>query len=463
MDTLHRQVRRARRRLTIQRFLDVLAWSWFTTLAAALVVITVDRFWPLGLDPWLWEAGAAVVGILAAAAWSLGRRATPLEAAIEIDRRFSLKERVSSALALTPSDRESEAGEALLTDAVRCVERLDVHGRFAVRLPRRLLLPLLPAVLAMLVTLLIAPAVVEDPAAKADEVAVSEQVKKSTESVRRRLAEHREEAKKKGLQDAERLLLKLEEGAKEIKKELTKEKALTKLNDLSRELADRRKQLANLETVKAELDQLKGLKNSRLDKCQKALERGDFKKAAAELEKLKNDLKDLDLDKVQKDELTKQIAECQAKLQRRQDEMKMLDDAENELAQAKDQMDGQSGEGLDGDESQGQGQALCQEDRAGVGGLPPGTAIVHGLRGKETNTKAALYDSKVKQKVGRGSATIVGVADGPNAKGSYRQEIQKQVESVRQGTTDPLAGRQMPRKHGEHAREYFDRLREGKP
>jgi hypothetical protein len=461
MDTLQRQVRRARRRLTVQRFLDVLAWSWFATFATALAVIGVDRFWPLGVDPWLWGAGATILGLLAAAAWTLGGCATPLEAAIELDRRFSLKERVSSALALTPADRQSEAGEALLTDAVRCVERLDVHGRFAVRPSRRLLLPLLPAILAVLVTLLIAPAVVEDAAAKADEVAVSEQVTKSTETVRRRLAEHREEAKKKGLQDAERLLLKLEEGAKEIKKEPTKEKALTKLNDLSRELADRRKQLASLQTVKAELDQLKGLKSSRLDKCQKALDRGDFKKAAAELQKLKDDLNDLDLDKSQKDELAKQIAECQAKLQRQQDEMKMLDDAESELTQAKDQMDGQSDEGLDGEESQG--QALCEEDCAGRGGLLPGTAIVRGLRTKETNTKASFYDSKVKQKVGRGSATVVGVADGPNAKGSYRQEIQKQVESVRQGTTDPLAGRQIPRKHGEHAREYFDRLREGKP
>ena len=76
-----------------------------------------------------------------------------------------------------------------------------------------LLLPLLPGVLAVLVALLIAPAVVEDPTdAKADESAVAEQVKKSTETVRRQLADRREQAKKKGLKDAERLLLKLEEG-----------------------------------------------------------------------------------------------------------------------------------------------------------------------------------------------------------------------------------------------------------
>jgi hypothetical protein len=474
MNTLLRHVRLVRRRLIAQRFLDLLAWCWFVALAAALIAIGVGRFWPLGLETWVWAAGAIVLGVAAAAVWALGGRTSRLDAAIELDRRFALKERVSSALALTPAEQATEAGEALLADALRSVERIDVRGRFGVRTSRRWLLPLFPGILAMLVALLIAPAVIEDPTdAKAEEAAVSEQVKKSTEAVRRQLADRRQEAKKKGLQDAERLLLKLEEGVKEAKKEPNKEKALTKLNDLSRKLADRRKELGNTESVKEQLGQFKDVNSSRVEKCEKALGRGDLKKAADELDKLKDDLNDSKLNAAEKEKLAEQIAECQSKLRRDRDEMKMLDDAEEDLLGAKERMNCKhcNGDGCDEcrggkacDEGENDGPGNRREtEEIGEGGLKAGTAIVHGLRTKsKKDINAKLYDSQVKQKVGRGSATVVGTVGGPNAKGGYRQEIQKQVESVRQGATDPLVGRQMPRKHGEHAREYFDGLREGK-
>ena len=73
-----------------------------------------------------------------------------------------------------------------------------------------------------------------------------------------------------------------------------------------------------------------------------------------------------------------------------------------------------------------------------------------------------MYDSRVNQKVGRGSATVVGMVEGPNVKGNVQQQIQEQVESAQHGSTDPLTGRRIPRKLGEHAKEYFDGLREGK-
>jgi hypothetical protein len=463
MDAILVQVRRAWRRLIVQRFLDVLAWSWFAALAAVLLVVSADRFWPLGLDTWVCGAGGTLVGLLLAAAWTFRGRSSALEAAIELDRRFALKERVSSALALTPADCNTEAGQALLADALRSVERLDVRGRFAVRPSRRLLLPLLPGILAALVVLLIAPPAVDDPAAKAEEVAVAEQVKKTTETVRQQLADSREQAKKKRLQDAERLLLKLEEGVKEIKKEPTREKALTKLNDLSRTLADRRRQIGADQTIKGQLEQFKGVSSSRIEKCEKALNRGDLKKAAGELQKLKDDLKDCKLDGKQKEKLAHKIAECQGNLQRQRDEMKMLDDAEDKLTEAKEKINCKCGEGNGCDCEEGQYRTKCDEQVAAAGGLKAGTAIVHGLRTKEQKKiKAGYYDSRVKQNVGRGSASVVGLVDGPNVKGSFRQEVQKQVESVRHGTTDPLAGRQLPRKHGEHAREYFDGLRDGK-
>ena len=54
------------------------------------------------------------------------------------------------------------------------------------------------------------------------------------------------------------------------------------------------------------------------------------------------------------------------------------------------------------------------------------------------------------------------LVNGPNIKGKVEAEVQQQFDTARRGSTDPLSGRHLPRKHGEQAREYFDRLREGK-
>jgi hypothetical protein len=528
VNTLQQQVRRARRRLIFQRFLDVLAWCWFATLSAALVLIAVDKRWPLGIEAWGWAAGGLGVGLAVAMVWTFCRRASALEAAIELDHRFALKERVSSALALSAADRQTEAGEALVADALARIERIDVGGRFAVKPPQRLLLPLLPGVLAVLVALLIAPAVVDDPQkAQGNELAVKQQIQKATAGVRRQLADRRQQAKKEGLLDAERAFKNLEEVAKDLNDEAKKDKALAKLNDLSKMLADRRQQLGGTEKVKDQLDQLKNVGQGPADKFAKAISRGDLKKAAQELDKLKNELAGGKMDEKQKSDLAKQIdemkkkieeqakalkaaqqdlkqrakqlrdagqmeqanqleeqlaklaqqapqmqklqdlaqklakcskclregkdaaaaealAQMKADMQQQLDEMKMLDDAEKELADAKGKMGcGCGGEGEEFNEKPGNGMGKGR----GIGARP------------EKKTDTAMYDSKVKQKIGKGSASVVGVTDGVNVKGDVRQQIQEQVESAKHGATDPLTGRHMPKKHGEHAKDYFDSLR----
>ena len=72
-----------------------------------------------------------------------------------------------------------------------------------------------------------------------------------------------------------------------------------------------------------------------------------------------------------------------------------------------------------------------------------------------------MYDTKVRQKVGRGAVSVTGQLDGPNAKGRVEQEIQSQFEAARSSAADPLADTKMPRGYREHARTYFDVLHEG--
>ncbi len=314
---------------------------------------------------------------------------------------------------------------------------------------------------------------------------------------------------------------------KELNNEPIKEKAMAKINDLSRLLADRRQKIGGTDKVKEQLDQLKNIDRGPADKFAKALSRGDLKKAAEELKKLKQALENGKMGQKQKDQLAKQIeqmknqldkqakahqaaqqdlqkriqqlrqagqmqqanqleeqlaklaaqmpqmeklqqlaqklgqcskclrngkgadaakalAQMQSDLQRQLDEMKMLDDAEKELCQAKDQIC--CGKGGGGKECQG----------------PPGNGLGRGKgigARPEEKTKTSLYDSKVKQKLGKGTAIVVGMTDGPNVKGDVQQQIEAQVEATKHGTTDPLTGRHMPRKHAEHAKEYFDELR----
>jgi len=536
MEEVHKQVRLAQRRLTMQRFVSVLGWCWFAALLIAFAIILVDKYRPLRVQAWIWLAAAVALGLLAAIVWSMHKRGRLLDAALEIDRRFALKERVSSTLAMPPEDVQSEAGQALTADALRRVKRINVAEKFTVVPPRKLLLPLAPAFAAILVLLFVNPAAVDNSAsAKPENLETKPQVKKASESVRKQLAQRREQAKKEGLQEAERLFKKLEDGTRELA--LTppdREKALGKLNDLARQLQDRRQELGGAEKVKEQLDQLKNVGRGPADKFAQAAGKGDFKQALEELKKLQNQLENSKLTDQEKADLAKQLEQmkdklnklaeghkaaqadlqkraeqmrqagqaadaekleqqlsqmqkqapqmqqlqnlanklgqctqclkkgdaknaakalgemqaCMENLQQQMEEMKMLDGAMQQLAEAKDQMVCPN--------CGGEGCELCK----GKPGMGLGKGRGEGER-PEAKTKTSFYDSQVKQKVGQGTATVVDLVDGPNVKGNVESQIQREFDSTRRGATDPLTGRQIPKKLSQHAREYFDNLREG--
>jgi hypothetical protein len=149
-------------------------------------------------------------------------------------------------------------------------------------------------------------------------------------------------------------------------------------------------------------------------------------------------------------QMMEQLEQNMANLQEQLQEMQMLDEAMDELRAARDQMNCPNCGGM--------GCKECQEEEPGVG-LGRG-------RGKgdrpEKESPGQFYDTKPKQQVQKGAADVTGEVTGPNVKGNVQQEIQEQLQAARQEETDPLSNQQMPRKHREHAREYFDRFREGK-
>ena len=292
MDHLLKEIRRVQRRMALQRFLDVLGWCWLASLVAAAFVIGTARFYPLGIADWQWLAGLLAAGLAAAAVRALLFATPPLEAAMEIDHRFALKERVSSALAMHPADRETVAGQALIDDADERLRHIAIAEKFPVRPPRRILLPLLPALLIVAV-MVFRPPLTETVAEATEAAAVQPplEVKKSAEDLRQRLVERRKQAEKDGLKDATELLKQLEERTKELQKQTQREQALVQLKDLAQVLQERRQQLGGgSEALKRQMEKIANVPRGPADELAKALSKGDFQKAAQALEKLQKEL-----------------------------------------------------------------------------------------------------------------------------------------------------------------------------
>src|SRR5262245_6422962 len=142
---LESRVRQARRRLLTQSLLNRLGLAWGCALAVGLSWFLVEPLIQLNLPVWTkWAvlSGAAALGTIIAC-WTTFRRApTPLTAALAIDQRFDLKERVTTALSLSTEQQTSQAGQALIADANNKLERVTVKGQFPVRIGwRALFLP----------------------------------------------------------------------------------------------------------------------------------------------------------------------------------------------------------------------------------------------------------------------------------------------------------------------------------
>ena len=322
MDVLKQQVRRARRRLAFQRFLGVLSWSWFAWLLVAAAMVAIDKFRPLGVVEWAWPAGAVACGLLTAIIWCFVTRRSELEAALEIDRRFGLKERVSSTYALEPEQLDSPAGRALVDDAMKRVQRLDVGDQFRVRLGRWSWLPLLPGLAVFLIALFLQPAVNENTAGGSVATkAETKHVKASAEALRRKLIERRKEAREKGLSPAEEMFAKLEQGAKQLTKGdlADKKQALVELNDLAKDLEKRREQLGAAEKMQEQFKQLKNIDKGPADKMADALKNGDFHVAMKELKQLRDKLENGKLDAEAKAALEKQLNQMEDKLRKMAD------------------------------------------------------------------------------------------------------------------------------------------------
>jgi hypothetical protein len=344
MDQLRQQVARARRRLVLEQFLGRLTWCLVAALTLAAVAIAVPRLVTInGMHPnWdmIWLLGALGAGVLSAASWTLISRRSSLDAAIEIDRRFELRERVASSLSLSGDDQESEAGRAVVNDALRAVRRIDVDEKFRVRLDRRAWWSLVPAVVVFVLVMFVDNRSAEsslDPNAPAN---VTKQVKQSAESLRKKIEQQRKKAEERNLKAAGDLFKQIEKATRELsqKQGVDRSKAHVKLNNVAQQLQQRREQLGGKDSLKQQFQNMKNLGAGPAEKAAQALKQGDWKKALGEVEKLAKDLRDGKLDPKAQEQLDKQLQQMKEKLEAAVEaHQQAMDDLKKQIEQQRKQ------------------------------------------------------------------------------------------------------------------------------
>ena len=558
MEQLLAQVRRARLKLWMELFLGRLWRCWFVALVLAVVaigvpkIVAVDHFTGNGLPAdWAlrWTAAALGLGFLAAAAWTYFRGRSELDAAVEIDLRYGLKERVASSLSLSPEDAKTPAGQALLSDAIRAVGRVNVDERFRISMPSRPWLPLVPAAIAFLLVTFLEDQTAQSGVDPAQQKITQEQHENAAKALRERMKKLRKKAaENKDLKDAAGLFRELEKQAEEMAKtrKPSRQKSLVKLNDLAKQLEKRRQQLGAQKEMRKQFEKMNNMNRGPADKMVEAMKQGEWNQAKKELEKLKKKLAEGKLDESSKKKLREQLKQIQEKmagaaearqqamddlrkqieqqkqqgnlaeagdlqqklgsLQKQQNSLDKLNQLAQKMgeceqcmkqgdaqgaAQALDQMMEQmqqmqqqlvEGEMLDAaldqlqaakdamrcGDCQGQGCQACQGQGQGMGnkfsdkrGNGMGAGRGQGPRPDEKND-VGFRDSKVRQDPRRGSAVVVGEADGPNVRGVVAESIKTQMLSQGSEPADPLTIERLPKSRREHAEEYFNSLREGR-
>lgn len=364
---LDRSVRTARGRLVGQSLLNKVAVCLAVALGASLVWFVVQ---PLLLEAppkwlrWTMLGGLSAAGLLAAILWT--RRTAPSRefAALEIDSRFDLRERVTTAVALTPDLRQSSAGQALLADAETRVKPIAVSEKFPVK--PRWTAALAPAFAAALVAVVLwwNPAAIAwgqdagpdgkgpetakatpntlqkqkaDPKAKAKDALEQRNNKSDTlKELERELAELNEKYQKDPFQDTP-------EKTKEKVAELTPlEDKLKKFNE---EKEQKLQQLADKLSQLEKLNKEQGFDEGPAEGLKDALSKGDIKKAEEEVDELKKKAKDKKLDKEDAQKLSKQLDQMKNELEKLARDKERKDKLKKEIEKAK--QEGKDAESLE--------------------------------------------------------------------------------------------------------------------
>ncbi|QDV47822.1 hypothetical protein Enr13x_77340 [Stieleria neptunia] len=336
MNRIESQVRNARRRLILGNFGRSLCLALFVALIVATIACAVPGIRALDVDVETWNSawiiGSIVVAVAGALVYALATAPSRDRVALEVDRRFGLSERLSSSLSMSAADRESEFGLAVISDADRRADKIKIAEKFGYQPSRLGWLPLAITPILVLVLILVDPAAPVDPNGTNEiDPAVAAQVKRASLQLKKRIAQQKRNAEAKGLKDAQDLFEKLEKDLNQIteKKNIDRKEAMIALNDLKKQLEERREQLGSGDQMRKAMAQMNSLQAGPANEAAKSIAKGDFGKAEQVMRKLAQKMKDGTLSDKEKEQLQKQVQQLKDQLEktiaeqkRKQDELK---------------------------------------------------------------------------------------------------------------------------------------------
>src|SRR5262249_46788777 len=244
---------------------------------------------------WAVAGGCVGVGAVLAVVLAVVRAPSRLAAALSLDEKFNLRERVTTPLTLPQELRSTAAGQALLEDVTQRVAKIDVAEKFPVRMSWQAVLVPAAGVLLALVALFYQPNTNQANANSVEEgkqpVANATEIEKKKE----KLAKKPTEIKPGEPQEKSEKMKEIDaELDKIVHKPSTNKEQLRQLakdmTDLEADMKKREKELREKSTALKE--QLKNLGRMNKDgknegpakELEKAMEKGDYNKAIDEVE-----------------------------------------------------------------------------------------------------------------------------------------------------------------------------------
>ena len=334
---MEQRIRQARRRLFLQTLLNRLIGCWVVALGLSLAwfllqpLLSSDAPKPLR---WYVLGGLLGAGALTAVLWAIRSAPSRTSAALTLDQRFELRERVTTALSLAPHDLSSPAGQALLADANRHLEKLDLGSRFPLRLGRRSWLIPAQAFIIVLLALFYQPVLSSSTAEAGGGAGKKDLNKGDLKDLTNAQANNRPPIRKppertnksEALKELEAELEKLygesNKSDQQQKPEEVRDKVeqLTSAEERLKKLE--REQAEKFQRLQEQLQKLSGMEKDSLKEdgplhdFSEALSKGEIDKAKEELDKLQKKTKEKKLSEKDAEQLKEQMKEMAEKLQR---------------------------------------------------------------------------------------------------------------------------------------------------
>jgi len=345
MQEINKAVSIAQRRLAIGQLFSILTWAAFISLLVAAVGVAIPKIWHLSFlgsqdhkDAWVysWTLGAIVIGFFATAIITYRRLSSRLDVATELDNRFGLKERVSSALAIDSQSAEGPVQKALIDDAQRRVETIEVAEKFELRPRWSGLLPLIP--LALIALLLFLPdAQAQATAAESEENLDREKVKLKVEAFKKKIEQARKQIEAKGLADASEDIKAIAQKFDKLNPDSIKndKQALVKINDIKKEIEERQKSKGDSKSFRDNLNKLKDTGKGVAKKIGDALAEGKFEDANKAIKNLAKKLKEGKLTDAEAKQVANQLKDLADQMkQAAEQRQEKIDDLQKQIDKA---------------------------------------------------------------------------------------------------------------------------------